>query len=112
MLCSCFSWADSSLKVSCEHLLVLAAYLPRSVRIFTGDAVLQLTSLKETCFSPAIELGAVVIGLVVLPQEWVSVLVDVVRDLSMVLVGGVIAGAQDRSILFQLGKLDAVLCCL
>jgi hypothetical protein len=109
VLCSCFSWADSSLKVSCEHLLVLAAYLPRSVRIFTGDAVLQLRSLKETCFSPAIELGAVVIGLVVLPQEWISVSVDVVRDLSMVLVG-VIAGAQDRSILFQLGKLDAVLC--
>jgi len=51
----------------------------------------------------------VVIGLVVLPQEWISVSVDVVRDLSMVLVG-VIAGAQDRSILFQLGKLDAVLC--
>ena len=97
MLRSFLPWADCSLKVSCEHLLVLAAYLPRSVRPFTGDAVLQLMSLKETCFGPAVELGAVVIGLVVQPQEWVLILVDVVGDLCMVLI---LIGT----------KLDAVLC--
>lgn len=78
--------ADSSSEVKGQHLFVLAAYFPSPIRIFACDAVLQLLCFKETCFSPAIKLRALVIGLVVLSQERVSIFVDVVGDLSMVLV--------------------------
>lgn len=77
------SASDGSLEVACEHFSVLGTDLPCSVCILTSDAVLELIGGEEPCFSPLIELGLLIIGFIVLSQEWVAISVYIVRNLSM-----------------------------
>jgi len=79
----CICTSDGSLEVVSEHLPVLGTDLPSSVGILTSNAVLELIGCKESSFSPAIELGLFIIGLIVLSQEWIAIPIHIVRNLRM-----------------------------